>query len=189
MFIGGYVLGAPIFHESLQFRLIECVPGDNETLSNHIIEITNYNETCIKVNKTSNQGNEVYLYIAPQTENGVQLRITTDNCSVPLPDLHLTVCDDIETNQNFTEVMVTFAFSNISDVDTFIYDDNNNNDTKTTTTTTTEAFLYTGPTVYETLHHLDQDSDEEQNNITNAPSLNVQNETEKQDSSSEDKNE
>lgn len=159
------IIGAPIHDESLKFRLIRCIEGENETLSNHVLEITNFNETCIKVNKSSSEGNQVYLYIAPQTENGVELHITTDNCSQPLPDLHLTVCDDKDTFINYTEVMITYQFNNITNIDLF---------NETNQTSTPDTFIYTGPTVYETLHRLNQDSDEEQDNITNKPSINNQ---------------
>ncbi len=165
LIISGYVLGAPIFRESLQFHLVDCISGENETSSKHVLEITDFNGTCIRVNKSSPEGNDVYLYIIPQTENGVQLHLTTENCSVPLPGLHLTLCDDIQTNENFTEMMVTFGISNI---DTF-YDNN---------ASTTETLLYTDPTISKTLNNHNQDSDEEENNITNGPSMNVEQETE-----------
>lgn len=173
--IGGYVLGIPIQHESLQFRFVECISGDNET-SKHVLEILDFNDTCIKVNQSSSEGNEVYFYVDPQTENGVQLRITTENCSTPLPDLHLSLCDDKSLDDNSTDIMVTYAYNNVSNIDP-LYVDNN------ITTTTEETFLYTGPTVYETLHHLNLDSDEEENSVTNKPSI----VKEKSDSSSEEK--
>jgi len=166
LIIGGCVLGAPIFPESLKFRVIECISNANET-SKHVLEILNFNETCIKVNKSSSEGNEVYLYIAPQTEDGVQLHIKTENCSTPLPDLHLSLCDDNPSDDNSTDIAITYAFNDI---------DINN-------TSTEETFLYTGPTVYETLHNLKIDSDEEENSVTTVASVVDQ----ESDSSSEDK--
>ncbi len=50
-----YISGLPISRESLQFRLVECV--SDEISSTHILEITNFNETCIKINKSTLNGN------------------------------------------------------------------------------------------------------------------------------------
>jgi hypothetical protein len=146
----GYILGAPIVQESLQFRLIDCIEGDNETLSKHIIEISNINETCIRVNKSSTTGHEVYLYLAQESETGVKIHFDTENCSTPLPDLHLSLCDQQDIS-NQTETMVTFPYNNISLFEELI-DENNS---------TFQTELYTGPVVYETLHNLKNDSDED----------------------------
>jgi len=185
LIFGGYVLGAPILRESLQFHIVDCIEGDNETLSKQVLKITDFNETCIRVNQSSSQGNEIYLYMAPQTEDGVQLHITTESCSTPLPDLHLSLCDDIESNENYTQIIAFFAYSNVTDIHSS--DDDYNN--TSTTETTTETISYTGPTVYETLHHLDlnEDSSEEENNITTEPSVSVQ-QIDEQSDSSEDEN-
>jgi hypothetical protein len=158
----GYILGAPISRDSLQFRLVECIPGENDTLSKYVLELTNINETCIQVNKTLPGGHEVFLYVAPATDTGVQIHITTESCSTPVPKLHLSLCDD-DDDDNSTQHMVTFKFKdlvahNISDDDHI--------------ESTTETMLYTGPTVYETLHHLDEEFDHEQN-VTEAPSFNL----------------
>ena len=139
-------------------------PGDNDTLSKHVLEITNINETCIQVNKTSPNGHEVFLYIAPATEKGVEIRITTENCSTPLPKLHLSLCDDNDID-NSTKTLVTFAFKELNASD--ILDDDSINPTP-------ETILYTGPTVYETMHHLDKESEEEQNITTVASVLDIE---------------
>ncbi len=168
MIIVGYVLGAPIFRESLQFRLAECIPGENESLSQYVLEITNFNGTCIKVKKSPTQENPEYFYEPSKTETGAQIRIITKNCSTPLSNLHLSLCDDDDDDQsddNSTEIMITYAFNNMSNIDALdVYD---NNETSTIET------LNTGPTVYETLHNLNQDSDEEKNNIINTPSTDL----------------
>lgn len=151
--ISGYVFGAPILQESLQFRVVDCIPGDNETLAKHIIEITNINETCIRVNESTTTNNQIYLYVVPETEYGVKVQIKTENCSSPLPELHFSLCDE-PNNLNETENMVTFRFEKITFSDLDIEDNS-------TTTTTLSPIFYTGPTVYETLHHLNDDDDHE----------------------------
>jgi hypothetical protein len=172
----GYILGAPIVQESLQFRLIDCIEGDNETLSKHIIEISNINETCIRVNKSSPTGGEVYLYIVQETETGVKIHVNTENCSTPLPDLHLSLCAEQEIS-NQTETMVTFPYNNISLFEELI-DENNS---------TFQTELYTGPVVYETLHNLINDEDEDQNQITATKESSTDNQTKvENDSTSED---
>jgi hypothetical protein len=160
----GYILGAPILKDSLQFRLVDCIPGDNDTLSKHVLEITNINETCIQVNKTLPDGHEVFLYIAPATENGVEVRITTESCSTPLPKLHLSLCDDNDID-NSTKPLVTFAFKELN-ASNILNDDNIN--------PTPETIHFTGPTIYETLHHLNDESEEEQNITTIASVLGIE---------------
>ncbi|CAF0903639.1 unnamed protein product [Adineta ricciae] len=151
--ISGYVFGAPIFNESLQFRIVECIPGDNETLAKHIIEITNINETCIRVNESTITNNQIYLYVVPETEYGVKVQIKTENCSSPLPELHFSLCDE-PNNLNQTENMATFHYEKITVSDL-------SNEENNSTTTTISPMFYTGPTVYETLHQLNDDDDDD----------------------------
>ena len=155
----GYILGAPIAQESLHYHVVECIPGENETLSQHVIEITNINETCIRVNKSSSTGDEVYFYVVPETETGIKIHINTEDCLTPLPDLHLSLCDD-QTVLDHTEMMVTFGYNNISFIEPFIDEDNS----------TIETILYTGPVVFETLHNLNNEDEEQEDNVTNVPS-------------------
>jgi hypothetical protein len=73
--------------------------------------------------------------------------------------------------------MITYGFNNMSSIDALdVYD---NNETSTIET------LNTGPTVSETLDNLNQDSDEKENNIINAPSTNLEKINQKPDQSSE----
>ncbi|CAF3629624.1 unnamed protein product, partial [Rotaria sp. Silwood2] len=106
----GYVIGAPILEESLQYRLIKCIPIENETLSLNILELYNINETCIKVNKSSSYGDELYLYIIPENDTSIQIQITADDCSSPLANIYLTLCNN-EIDYNYTEVMITYTYS------------------------------------------------------------------------------
>ncbi|CAF1478566.1 unnamed protein product, partial [Rotaria sordida] len=138
----GYIIGAPIFEESIQYRLVECISTENETLSKNIVELSNINETCIK------------LYILPQIDSTIQIQITTDDCSLPLPDLYLSLCND-DIDYNYTQVMVTFPYTNLTSI--YIIDNNENS-------STTESILSTDrtdPTLYQTLHYIDHNSDEE----------------------------
>ncbi|UJR34888.1 hypothetical protein I4U23_027667 [Adineta vaga] len=157
----GYVFGAPILKESLQFRVVDCIAGDNDTIAKHIIEITNVNETCIRVNASTSESNEVYLYVVPETEIGVKIQIKTENCSVPLPDLHFSLCDDpVDINQ--TEVFVTFAYENAT-ISLVKEDQEVEEEEKNSTLL---SMFYTGPTVYETLHRLNDDDDDDDNDHT-----------------------
>ena len=167
---GGYILGAPLFQESLQFRIVECLEGENGTLSNHVLEVTNVYESCIRVNKSSATGNEVYLHVAPATDTGVQVHITTENCSTPLPDLHLSFCDN-ETDYNFTNAMATFKFQNLT------------NDLFDNDTSAEEPMPYTAATVYE-IYHPTNGSDEEGNSITHAAFIHIDKITTKPNSTS-----
>ncbi|CAF1355343.1 unnamed protein product [Rotaria sordida] len=151
----GYIIGAPIFEESIQYRLVECISTENETLSKNIVELSNINETCIKVNKSSSSGDQVYLYILPQIDSTIQIQITTDDCSLPLPDLYLSLCND-DIDYNYTQVMVTFPYTNLTSI--YIIDNNENS-------STTESILSTDrtdPTLYQTLHYIDHNSDEDE---------------------------
>ncbi len=145
----GYISGLPIAQESLEFRLVDCVT--DEITSTHILEITDFNHTCVKINKLTSNGSEIFYYILPETNNGTQLKIKTENCSTPIPNLHLTHCDNEDLDRNSTNIIQNFPLE---------IDENDNS--------TIEAFIYTGPTVYETLHRLgqDDDDDEEENYIT-----------------------
>jgi hypothetical protein len=172
----GYVLGAPIPTDSLQFSIVECTSNDNDTLSKYVIEVTDINDTCIRINQSSPTGNQISLYVTPQIETGVKIHIITENCSVPLPDLHLSLCDD-ETNSNDTLEMVTYRY-NTSFVDILENDDNS----------TINSFVYTGPTVFETEHHLDQDDDEE-DKTTIGSLINIQSKTTVTDSTSDESEE
>ncbi len=122
-----------------------------------------------------------FIFIRLQKQkNGAQFRILTKDCSTSLPDLHLSLCDDDDDDQsddNSTEIMITYGFNNMSSIDALdVYD---NNETSTIET------LNTGPTVSETLDNLNQDSDEKENNIINAPSTNLEKINQKPDQSSE----
>ena len=158
LIIVGYIIGIPILRDSFEFELVECVTDENGTsLSRHILQITNFNGTCVKVNKSTTDGNEVYFYIFPETNHDAQLTIRTENCSKPFPQLHLSACDDNDVD--------SYPYNNMTNNGT--WDDSNANDTSTM-----ETFLYTGPTVYETLHQLDEDSDDDDDDqSTTLPSL------------------
>jgi hypothetical protein len=132
------ILGTSNASESLEFRLIDCI--ENETSSTHILEITNFNETCIKVNRSTLNGSEIYYYVFPGTTDGAQLHLKTENCSTSIPDLHLTLCDDEDINQNSTDIIQTFAFNNLTNLE--------NN---------------TGPDVYENIHWFDQEEEDDDN--------------------------
>ena len=135
LIILGYISALPIVHESIEFRLVDCVT--DETTSLHILEITDFNQSCIKINKlTSNNQSEISYYILPETTNGTQIKIKTENCSTTIPDLYLTPCD----GENF-------------DTNSTLIDHNDNS--------TMEAFIYTGPTVYETMHRFAEDDDDD----------------------------
>jgi hypothetical protein len=142
-----YISGLPISRESLQFRLVECV--SDEISSTHILEITNFNETCIKINKSTSNGNEIYYYIIPETNNGAQLKLKTENCSTSITNFHFTFCDNEDSDQNSTDIIQNYPFE---------INQNENS--------TMETLIYTGPTVYETLHHLDEEEEEEEDYIT-----------------------
>ena len=108
------VLAAPVTSDSLQFRLIDCLEGEDEGLSQHILEISNVNETCIRVNESSADGHRVYLYIAPASETGVQIHINTKNCSTALPNIHLSLCDDLPIDLNDTDRFSVFPYHNLT---------------------------------------------------------------------------
>ena len=120
LIICGCILGAPIYDEFLRFRIVDCTLDKNNELSKYTLEVTNTNETCIKIYKPSTAGNEVILYMVPETEiqigTGVQIQVTTSSCSTPLPELYLSLCDD-ETDYEHTEVTVTYEFNNLNTID------------------------------------------------------------------------
>ncbi|CAF4164807.1 unnamed protein product, partial [Rotaria magnacalcarata] len=174
-----YIFGAPILEESLQYRFIECISGVNDTLSKQIVELTNINETCVRVNKLSASDNESYIYIVPETETTLEIRITIESCSTPLTKLYLSSCND-QTDYNNTEVMATFPYRNISSIDKI--NSNENTSTSETTVFTTDS------TVYETMTNINYDSDEDEININHKPSYNFDKIIESSDSDSEEDN-
>jgi len=160
---------------TLEFRIVDCIQGDNETSTSHILEIQNFNGTCVKINQTEAGEPKVYLYVIPSSDDGVQIHIKSQNCSSTLTDIYLTECDEPE-DSNVTVVPVTFGFVSLNGSDVDAFDTNNN---ETVAVVATEANSYTGPTIYETLHHLD-DSDEEEETVTPAPQDQSQQITQKQ---------
>ncbi|CAF3637866.1 unnamed protein product [Rotaria socialis] len=174
-----YIFGAPILEESLQYRFIECISGDNDTLSKQIVELTNINETCVRVNKSSASNNESYKYIVPEAETTLEIQITIESCSTPLTKLYLSLCND-QTDYNNTEVMVTFPYTNISSIDKIDENENKNTSTSETTVFTTDS------TAYETTTNINHDSDEDGININHKPSYNFDKVIESSDSDSEE---
>ncbi|CAF1187678.1 unnamed protein product [Adineta steineri] len=169
LIISGYVFAAPIFQkESLKFSTLECISGNNETSSKYIVQVFEVNETCIRVNSSSSTGNEVYLYIIPEYETNYTIEIKVDNCSTPLPNLHLSVCNE-PNNVNQTGVMVTFEYENVTLSEVAIEEHD--------AATTTQSMFYTGPTVYETLHRLDFEDEEDEHLLatTNATTIDLEN--------------
>lgn len=157
------IIANPILRDSLEFRIVDCIEGNNETSTRHILEIKNFNGTCVKINETQSGETNVYFYVLPTSEDGVQIHIKTENCSSQLPDVSLTKCDDDDSTYNDSIDTVTFAFSNISYVDPLDYNENINE------SAVTDVNWYTGPTIAETLHHLsdsDSDSDSDESSST-----------------------
>jgi hypothetical protein len=175
----GYIFGAPILEESLQYRFIECISGDNDTLSKQIVELTNINETCVRVHKSSASDNESHIYIIPEAETTLEIQITIESCSTPLTKLYLSLCND-QPDYNNTEVMVTFPYRNISSIDKL--DENENTSTSEATVSTTDS------TVYETTTNMNHDSDEDGIKFNHKSSYNFEKVIESSDSDSEEDN-
>ncbi|CAF3987169.1 unnamed protein product [Rotaria sp. Silwood1] len=165
------------FEEPLQYRLIECISNENETLSKNILELFNINETCVKVNKSSSSGDEIYFYILPETETNIQIQITTDDCSLPLPELYLSLCYD-QYDYNHTEIMVTYPYQNLTSIHTL------HNYEYTSTTESIFSTDSTDPTIYETLHYLDHNSDEDSDSDSDSDSNSNSNSNSNSDSDS-----
>lgn len=179
LFAIGYVFGAPVLQESLQYHFIKCVSGENDTFSKHIIELTNINETCVQVNKSLPTGDETFLYIVPESETTMQIEITTESCSTSLPNIYLSLCNDHIDHNNNTEIMVTFLYKNISSTE--IESENEN-------FTTNESNINTDDSIYTTSYYNNNDSDENGIKINEIPSYNSDEVTQPVDTDSDEDN-
>lgn len=106
----GCIFTAPIVRESMNFELLDCRIGENGTSSYHILQTKDHNETCIQINQTTSNGNQIFYYTFPSNQIENEIRIETIDCSLPTPDFHLIPCEE----NNSTDEFVTFYPSNFT---------------------------------------------------------------------------
>ena len=154
---------------SLQFTHLECRDWTNETEAKNLFLITEIdrNETCIQINQTNEQGEQmIFLYISLPTDQGFQFELKTDNCSASLPQLQISLCPDEQINNDNQPIYRPTPTNNDNFTD-ILFNQDDDNQTSTTelpipTTINTESIS----TLFETTHQLDQDSSEEEQQLT-----------------------
>lgn len=86
-------------NETIEYHLIGCFDSTNGSISStpfFLLQLNEINETCYQIEKSLRNETQTYNYISPSRDDGVQIEIPIESCSMDFPQINLSFCDDDE---------------------------------------------------------------------------------------------
>lgn len=115
LIVFGCIFAAPIVHQSIEFNFLNCQTNENDTSAFYRIEIKDFNETCLQINKTTANMSEILFYIFQETQIRNLIEIKADDCLSPTPDFSITQCENDNSTGDYFYIINSNSSSNSTD--------------------------------------------------------------------------